>query len=151
MLTLSDDFRNFLISSESISESELHLSTRIVEDLGLDGYDAQCFLENYIDTFPIDVGDFDYYRYFRDETPSLFIFLIIPMLLFMLFRFLIWQCLLGKPAPKRKDVMMTLAMLQQAIDDGVWNCARLESLAGTQVYPPPPKKPGWFARLRNRA
>ncbi|NSL93101.1 DUF1493 family protein [Acetobacter syzygii] len=146
MHILSEKFKNFLMSEEKISENEIQLSTRIVEDLGLDGIDAHYFIEAYAETFSIEVGDFDFYRYFNDETPVL---LIIPAILFLFFRFLIWQLFLGKPV-SLTTVPVTLAMLQQAIDDGVWNCARIESLAGTQVYPPPPKKPGWFSRIRNR-
>ncbi|MFT8892018.1 MAG: DUF1493 family protein [Acetobacter papayae] len=125
----------------------MKLSTRIAEDLVIDGIDVHYFMEYYSETFPIDVGDFDFRRYFNDETQVL---LIIPMILFALFRFLIWQLLMGKPALKLTTEPVTLAMLQQAIDDGVWNCARLESLAGTLVYPPPSKKSGWFARIRSK-
>ncbi|WP_084296401.1 DUF1493 family protein [Komagataeibacter kakiaceti] len=149
MHTLSDDFKSFLISEERLSEPELQLSTRIVEDLSLDGYDAHCLMVSYIDTFHINTGDFDFCRYFRHETPPFLVFLIIPDLLFRLFRLLVWQFLLGKPAPEPTTVPLTLAMLQQAIDDGRWDSARLESLAGTEVYPPPPQKTGWFARIRN--
>jgi acyl carrier protein len=147
MHILSEKFKNFLISEEKISENEIQLSTRIVEDLSLDGIDAHYFIEAYAETFSIEVGDFDFHRYFTDETQVL---LIIPAILFVFFRFLIWKLLLGQPVRKLTTVPVTLAMLQQAIDDGVWNCARIESLAGTQVYPPPPKKPGWFSRIRNR-
>ena len=147
MHILSEKLKNFLISKEKISENEIQLSTRIVEDLGVDGIDAHYFMEAYAETFSIKGGDFDPRRYFNDETEVL---LIIPTILFVFFRFLIWQLLLGKPVPKLTTVPVTLAMLQQAIDDGVWNCARIESLAGTQVYPPPSKKPGWFSRIRNR-
>jgi hypothetical protein len=146
MHILSEKFKNFLISEEKISENEIKLSTRVVEDLGVDGIEAHYFMVSYFDTFPIDEGDFDFRRYFNYETPVL---LIIPAILFLFFRFLIWQLFLGKPV-SLTTVPVTLAMLQQAIDDGVWNCARIESLAGTQVYPPPQKKPGWFSRIRNK-
>lgn len=147
MHILSEKLKNFLIYKEKISENEIQLSTRIVEDLSLDGIDAHYFIEAYAEMFSIKEGDFDFHRYFNDETEVL---LIIPTILFVFFRFLIWQLLLGKPVRKLTTVPVTLAMLQQAIDDGIWNCARIESLAGTQVYPPPSKKPGWFSRIRNR-
>ena len=146
MHILSEKFKNFLISEEKISENEIKMSTRVVEDLGMDGIEAHYFMASYFDTFPIDEGDFDFRRYFNYETPVL---LIIPAILFLFFRFLIWQLLRGKPV-SLTTVPVTLAMLQQAIDDGVWNCARIESLAGTQVYPPPPKKSWWFSRIRNK-
>ncbi|WP_338332838.1 DUF1493 family protein [Acetobacter sp. LMG 32666] len=145
MHILSEKFKNFLIYKEKISENEIQLSTRIVEDLGVDGIEAHYFMVSYFDTFPINEGDFDFRRYFNDETPVL---LIIPAILFLFFRFLIWQLFLGKPV-SLITLPVTLAMLQQAIDDGIWNCARIESLAGTQVYPPP-KKTGWFSRIHNR-
>ncbi|PYD71616.1 DUF1493 family protein [Novacetimonas hansenii] len=144
---ISGELTKFLISEEKISEKEIKPSTRIVEDLGLDGIDAHYLMEYYSETFSIKVGDFDFHRYFNDETEVLS---IIPTILFVFFRFLIWQLLMGKPALNLTTVPVTLAMLQQAIDDGVWNCARIESLAGTQVYPPPSKNPGWFSRIRNR-
>ncbi|MGG6430409.1 DUF1493 family protein [Acetobacter ghanensis] len=147
MHILSEKLKNFLISKEKISENEIQLSTRIVEDLSLDGIDAHYFIEAYAEMFSIKEGDFDFHRYFNDEMEVL---LIIPTILFVFFRFLIWQLLLGKPVSKLTTVPVTLAMLQQAIDDGIWNCARIESLAGTQVYPPPSKKPWWFSRIRNR-
>ncbi|MFT8368561.1 MAG: DUF1493 family protein [Acetobacter papayae] len=147
MLIISEKLKEFLIDTEKLSEEEIQPSTRIAEDLGIDGIDTLYFMDSYFETFPIDVGDFDLRRYSSDETQVL---LIIPMILFALFRFLIWQLLMGKPAIKLTTEPVTLAMLQQAIDDGVWNCARLESLAGTQVYPPPSKKSGWFARIRSK-
>ena len=147
MHILSEKFKNLLITEEKISENEMQLSTRIVEDLGIDGIEAHYFMVSYFETFPIDEGDFDFRIYFNDETP---VSLIIPAILFVFFRFLIWQLLLGKPVRKPTTVPVTLAMLQQAIDDGVWNCERIESLAGTQVYPPPSKKSGWFSRIRNK-
>lgn len=147
MHILSEEFKNLLISEEKISENEMQLSTRLSEDLGIDEIDAHYLMESYADTFSIDTGDFDFHRYFNDETDAL---LFIPMILFALFRFLIWQFFLGQPVQKQTTVPVTLAMLQQAIDDGVWNCARIESLAGTQVYPPPPKKSWWFSRIRNK-
>ena len=147
MYIISDKLKNFLISKQEISEEEIKPSTRVVEDLSLDGIDAHYLMESYAETFSIKVGDFDYYRYFNDETQVL---LIIPVILFVFFRFLIWKLLLGKPVHKIITVPVTLAMLQQAIDDGVWNCERIESLAGTQVYPPSSKKSGWFSCIRNK-
>lgn len=147
MHIISEKLKKFLIDKERLSKEEIKPSTRIVEDLGLDGIDAFYLMESYAETFSIKGGDFDFNRYFNDETQVL---LIIPAILFVFFRFLIWQLLLGKPVRKLTTVPVTLAMLQQAIDDGVWNCARIESLAGTQVYPPPSKKSWWFSRIRNK-
>ena len=151
MPILSEELRNFLIVKEKISEKDVQLSTRIVEDLGSDGIEAHDLMTDYFETFPIDEGDFDFSRYFNDEMPALLIIPAILFLFFLFFRFLIWQLFLGKPARKSTTVPVTLAMFQQAIDDGVWNCARIESLAGTEAYPPPSRSSGWFSRSRNGA
>lgn len=105
MHILSEKLKEFLISAERLSEKEIQPSTRIVEDLGLDGIDAHYLMVSYFDTFPIDEGDFDFRRYFNYETPVL---LIIPAILFVFFRFLIWQLLLGKPVSKLTTVPVTL-------------------------------------------
>lgn len=118
MLIISENLKEFLIDTEKLSEEEMQPSKRIAEDLSIDGIDAHYFMESYFETFPIDVGDFDLRRYSSDETQVL---LIIPMILFALLRFLIWQLLMGKPALNLTSESITLAMLQQAIDDGVWN------------------------------
>ncbi|MFT8789472.1 DUF1493 family protein [Komagataeibacter saccharivorans] len=97
MHILSEKFKNLLITEEKISENEMQLSTRIVEDLGIDGIEAHYFMVSYFDTFPIDEGDFDFHIYFNDETPVL---LIIPAILFVFFSISDLATFAGQTSPQ---------------------------------------------------
>jgi hypothetical protein len=46
---------------------EIHASTRLLSDLGLDGNDADPFIEEFAKTYDVDMTSFQWLRYFGDE------------------------------------------------------------------------------------
>lgn len=81
--------------------------TRLWEDLGQTGDEANDFMERFFDHFGIDPGDFDFYRYFLMEGEG-------P--LYSLFR----RWVLRKPHTVQHEPI-TLAMLYRAALDKRWD------------------------------
>lgn len=57
--------------------SQIQRSTRLREDLGLDGDDGEEFLGAYGARFHVDLAGFEFRRYFRDEANLLSPFLVL--------------------------------------------------------------------------
>lgn len=82
-------------------------ATRLWEDLGQTGDDANEFMGRFFERFAVDTGDFDFHRYFLMEGEG-------P--LYSLFRRLILR---KRQSRKREPV--TLAMLHRAALDRKWD------------------------------
>ena len=89
-------------------------ATRLWEDLGQTGDDANEFMGSFFERFAVDTGDFDFHRYFLMEGEGL---------LYSLFRRLI----LRKPHSRKREPV-TLAMLHRAALDRKWDSRRLAGL-----------------------
>lgn len=57
----------FVAAELGESEQRLRLSTRLYHDLGVDGEDADTFMEAFAERFRVDMTAFDFERHFRDE------------------------------------------------------------------------------------
>lgn len=84
---------------------------RLEDDLHVTGDDAAELIEAFVTRFNIKNGDFVFQRYFDEEGYDLFFFL----------RFLVRK----RPLKIDKEPL-TVAMLQRAIELGVWDSQRLE-------------------------
>ncbi|MGS1028940.1 DUF1493 family protein [Burkholderia glumae] len=80
--------------------------TRLWEDLGMTGDDANDFMGYFFERFQIDPGDFDFHRYFLMEGEGG---------LYSLFR----RWVLRKPKTRREPI--TLGMLHLAALDRKWS------------------------------
>lgn len=89
-------------------------ATRLWEDLGQTGDDANEFMGSFFERFAVDTGDFDFHRYFLMEGEGM---------LYSLFR----RIILRKPRSDREPV--TLAMLHRAALDRKWDSRRLGALS----------------------
>lgn len=85
--------------------------TRLWEDLGLTGDDANDFMGCFFERFQIDPGDFDFHRYFLMEGEGG---------LYSLFQRLV----LRKPYSLQREPV-TLGMLHRATVGGKWNSSVL--------------------------
>lgn len=57
-----------LITSETgFSKNKISLETRLYHDIGLDGEDAEEFIEAFSEAFDVDMNGFEFYRYFNKE------------------------------------------------------------------------------------
>lgn len=81
--------------------------TRLWEDLGLTGDDANDFMGSFFERFQIDPGDFDFHRYFLMEGEGG---------LYSLF-----QRWVLKKSQTRQREPITLGMLYRAALDGKWS------------------------------
>jgi len=88
-------------------------STRLYEDLGQAGDDANEFMGNFFKNFSVKSGDFDFHRYFLMEGEGL------------LFRFLFFFN--KNERLPRKKYPVTLGMLEYAVIEKYWDSERLES------------------------
>ena len=86
-------------------------ATRLWEDLGQTGDDANEFMGSFFERFAVDTGDFDFHRYFLMEGEGL---------LYSLFR----RVILRKAHSLDREPI-TLAMLHRAALDGKWDSRRL--------------------------
>jgi hypothetical protein len=110
---LSAELVKFVRARIGLSSTQaLSLSSSLERDLGLTGDDAAYFMEAYFEQFHVEVGDFDFPRYFVEESaPG---------------PFLLLASLIFKPVRKRYEPEpVTVAMLQRAIDIGAWDSARI--------------------------
>ncbi len=72
MHILAEDIIAFVARETGIHPSKLTLSTRLLDDLGIDGDDAVEFFEHFEQAFGVDLSDFPYYRHFGPEGWDLF-------------------------------------------------------------------------------
>ncbi|MBN3846166.1 DUF1493 family protein [Paraburkholderia sp. Ac-20342] len=89
--------------------------TSVEDHLGVTGDDSPKFMEAFFDRFNVGPGDFDCNRYFEGEG------VFDPFT--SIVRFLFHRI---KKEPKREP--LTVAMLQHAIELGVWDSERLKEL-----------------------
>ncbi|WP_440091701.1 DUF1493 family protein [Pseudomonas syringae] len=97
---------NFYIGFGRKAFEALSLATRVSSDLGLDGDDANDFMEDFFNHFYVDHGDYAHYRYFKPEGTDVFVFF--------------------RSKDRRAKTVMTLGMLYNAAQIKVWNCGTLE-------------------------
>ncbi len=93
---------NILARKYAISASRISPSSRICEDLKLDGDDAIELFDAFHDAFPFDIGNFTYDQYFAPEGFA------IGMI----------DWLRGRKSQSRRD--LTLQMLLDAATSGLW-------------------------------
>ena len=113
------------VELEAFIRKELSLSAKralapddgVQSDLGVTGDDAAYFMESYFNYFNVEVGDFDFARYFAGEGS----FDPVASFISLIFR---------RRGAKYERRPLTVSMLQQAIDLGVWDSERLR--AGSQ-------------------
>jgi hypothetical protein len=56
------------VAAELDEENQrLRLSTRLYHDLGVDGEEAETFMEAFAERFRVDLSGFEFERHFRDE------------------------------------------------------------------------------------
>ncbi|KWU29080.1 DUF1493 family protein [Burkholderia cenocepacia] len=110
-----DEFEDFVRKEAGVSPKKNLTKDHAVEgDLDITGDDAVEFMERFFDKFPVQVGDFEFNRYFSEEGFSL---IEVARMAFS-----------RKRREKYDKVPLTLGMLYQAILDGEWSTQRLESL-----------------------
>ncbi len=97
---------NFYVGFGRRAFETLSLETRVSWDLGLDGDDASDFMQDFLDHFGVEPGDYDHYRYFKPEGTDIFVFF--------------------RSKDRRAKTVMTLGMLYEAAKMKVWNCNSLE-------------------------
>ena len=86
-------------------------SDRLEEDLHVTGDDAAELMEAFADRFKVANGDFVFQRHFYEEGYNLFSFV---------------DFLFRRKRPKIEKEPLTVAMLQRAIDLGVWVSQRIK-------------------------
>lgn len=105
----------FVRSEVGIGQSKpLSAGTRLWEDLGQTGDEANDFMGHFFERFAVDTGDFDFHRYFLMEGEGL---------LYSLFQ----RWVLRKPHDLKRE-SITLAMLHCAAVERKWNTARLATM-----------------------
>ena len=105
----------FVREEVGLRESKaLSPATRLWEDLGQTGEDANEFMGSFFERFAVDTGDSDFHRYFLMEGEG-------P--LYSLFR----RAILRKPHSRKREPV-TLAMLHRAALDRKWDSHRLDEL-----------------------
>jgi Protein of unknown function (DUF1493) len=90
-------------------------STNVEDDLGVTGDDSPEFMEAFFNRFSVDPGDFDCDRYFEGEG----VFDPFSAIFRFVFRL---------KSNEQEREQLTVAMLQQAIDLGVWDSQRLREI-----------------------
>ncbi|WEY40091.1 DUF1493 family protein [Paraburkholderia sp. SUR17] len=90
-------------------------ATRLSEDLGQTGDDANEFMGRFFEKFSVDPGDFDFHRYFLMEGEGM---------LYSLFR----RVVLRKPHTFEREPL-TLAMLHKAMLSKRWESASVAGLS----------------------
>lgn len=96
-------------------EVEIKPSDSLVDEFGITGDHADKFMEAYSTRFNVRPGDFDFNRYFEMEGLSFW-----PFSIFTNWLHRRWGV---KKYEEREP--LTIAMLQHAIDLGVWDSQRL--------------------------
>jgi acyl carrier protein len=109
--------QNVIAEESTISLETITATARLEEDLKISGESLVDLIDTIFAQFHVQIGDFSYKKYCARGVSS-------ERGLSSLV-----QRLRGTPETVRKSV--TVAMLAQAAIDGVWNCARLDSLTGT--------------------
>ncbi|WP_175977876.1 DUF1493 family protein [Burkholderia sp. BCC1047] len=110
-----NEFEDFVRRGTGVSPKKILTKSHAIEgDLDITGDDAVEFMERFFNKFPVQVGDFEFNRYFSEEGFSL---IEVARTVFS-----------RKHRKKYDKVPLTLGMLYQAILDGEWNNQRLESL-----------------------
>ena len=61
---------DFVVRASGARPGSVHLETTLAEDLGLDGDDADQFLESYAQEFRVDFHGFDFHEHFGNEGSS---------------------------------------------------------------------------------
>jgi hypothetical protein len=110
------------VELEAFIRKELSLSAKralapddgVESDLGVTGDDAAYFMESYFNHFNVEVGDFNFARYFVGEGS------FDPVASFI--------SLISKRRRTKYELQpLTVSMLQQAIDLGVWDSERFRT------------------------
>ncbi|WP_144157634.1 DUF1493 family protein [Paraburkholderia sp. BCC1885] len=102
----------FVRAEVGLSPSKLLTrDTRLWEDLGQTGDEANDFIERFFERFQIDPGDFDFHRYFLMEGEGG---------LYSLFQ----RWVLRKSQTRQREPI-TLGMLHRAALDGKWGSSAL--------------------------
>ena len=57
----------FITSETGYSEDKILIKTRLYHDVGLDGDEAEEFIEAFAEAFNVDMKGFEFYRYFNKE------------------------------------------------------------------------------------
>ncbi|MET3817661.1 hypothetical protein ACVK00_002426 [Burkholderia sp. PvR073] len=110
-----DEIEVFVRSAAGLGKSvRLSPATRLWEDLGQTGDEADDFMGHFFERFSIDTGDFDFHRYFLMEGEGM---------LYSLFR----RWMLRKPHDLKRE-SVTLAMLYHAAVERKWDAGRLAEL-----------------------
>ncbi|NTX31341.1 DUF1493 family protein [Burkholderia pyrrocinia] len=110
-----DEIDAFVRSEVGLGQSKpLSADTRLWEDLGQTGDEANDFMGRFFERFAVDTGDFDFHRYFLMEGEGLF---------YSVFR----RWVLRKPHDFKREPI-TLAMLHRAAVERKWDAAQLAAL-----------------------
>jgi acyl carrier protein len=64
---LADEVRTLLANQCGVSEDRISSSTRLLDDLGIDGDDAAELLEAFAAKFDVDLSGFDFQSFFHSE------------------------------------------------------------------------------------
>ena len=113
---LSAELEAFIRKEVGLSPGRpLHPADTLEADLGVTGDDADDFMGAFARRFNVSAGDFDFHRYFEMEGFSVW-----PFSIFTNWLHRRWGI---RKYDQREP--LTLAMLQRAIDMGVWSTERL--------------------------
>ena len=97
-----EEIKDFILSKKIVSEREkLTSSTKLSQDLGLEGGDADEFLQEFSKKFDVDFSGFNFKKYFVEEGWD-------P------FRFIIYATRIIKLKP------IILSDLEKAAEEGKW-------------------------------
>ena len=99
-------------------KKSINLSDTLEDDLGVTGDDADDFMGAFSKRFNVEKGDFDFHRYFEMEGFSVW-----PFSIFTNWLHRRWGI---KKYDQRES--LTVAMLQYAIELGIWDSQRLTEL-----------------------
>jgi len=114
---VSEELEAFVRKEAGLSaKKELHPKTRLFEDLGQTGDDASELMVRFFKEFGVEAANFDFHRYFLMEGEGPLYALI--------------RTIFMRKRHRLERHAITLGMLDQAIRDKIWNCERLEGLAG---------------------
>lgn len=117
---VSADLAAFIRKEAGISEkSAIRPSSVIEEDFGITGDDADNFMGAFSRRFNVQPGDFDFNRYFEMEGFSGPLFFITN-----------WLHKRWGIKKYEKRELLTVSMLQHAIDLGVWDSQQLKEWEG---------------------
>ena len=69
MSEIKQEVINFIISETSVGVEEVKLNSRLLEDLGVDGEDAEELIKNFSTKFNVNIDSFIFSSYFNPEYP----------------------------------------------------------------------------------